>query len=198
MGMNKDHWNKVAEANDHPWSGVPEWLPELIAKYEPSPRRGLDLGTGNGDKAIWLANQGFELTGIDISDKAIEAAREKATAVAKQPQFVVADIKDLASLGFGDGRFGLILDLLSSQFLPKQHQQAHFRTVHELVHPKGVFVYARVDSIGDGAPEWVRELSMIEKEFTDLLSGFEVLERKKRPSENLTDTELTRLVLKQP
>lgn len=40
--------------------------------------KAIDVGCGTGDIAIWLANQGFNVTGVDYSEKAIEIAKEKA------------------------------------------------------------------------------------------------------------------------
>ena len=40
--------------------------------------KAIDIGCGTGDIAIWLANQGFNVTAIDNSEKAIEMAKAKA------------------------------------------------------------------------------------------------------------------------
>jgi len=40
----------------------------------------LDLGCGTGEDAIWLAEQGIEVTAVDISREMLEAARRKAEA----------------------------------------------------------------------------------------------------------------------
>lgn len=47
----------------------------LMALLPPPPARGLDLGCGTGWTSIFLARRGYEVTAIDISPEAIEAAR---------------------------------------------------------------------------------------------------------------------------
>ena len=42
------------------------------------PCKALDIGCGTGNNVIWLAQQGFAVTGIDSTELAISHAREKA------------------------------------------------------------------------------------------------------------------------
>ena len=62
-----------------PWdTGVTP--PEIVAIIESGKipiGRALDLGCGTGTNAIYLARQGFEVTGIDVSRRAIALARRK-------------------------------------------------------------------------------------------------------------------------
>lgn len=43
-----------------------------------APGRALDLGCARGDDAIWLAGQGWRVTGVDVSETALVAARDAA------------------------------------------------------------------------------------------------------------------------
>lgn len=61
-----------------------------LAALEPSMgKRVLDLGCGAGNVAGWLAERGFDVTGIDISPTAIAWARERAI---PRTCFVVGDV----------------------------------------------------------------------------------------------------------
>ncbi len=53
-------------------------LTHTIQSFNIKPGKGLDIGCGTGDNVIWLSQQGFKMTGIDISSTAIEIARHKA------------------------------------------------------------------------------------------------------------------------
>src|SRR5512143_1350520 len=63
-----------------PWdTGVTP--PEIVAMIDSGKvhvGRALDLGCGTGTNAIYLAQHGFEVTGIDISGRAISQAKHKA------------------------------------------------------------------------------------------------------------------------
>jgi SAM-dependent methyltransferase len=53
-------------------------LAELIESGAISPGRALEVGCGTGTNAIYLAQHGFEVVGVDISPLAVESARAKA------------------------------------------------------------------------------------------------------------------------
>ena len=62
-----------------PWVGQarPE-LVELVESGELLPGRAIDLGCGEGDNAIFLAQHGFQVTAVDFSPAAIDKAKAKA------------------------------------------------------------------------------------------------------------------------
>lgn len=66
--------------NDLPWNiNRADYNVINVVTNEPIPvGKAIDIGCGTGDISIWLANQGFNVTGIDYSDKAIELAKTKA------------------------------------------------------------------------------------------------------------------------
>ena len=65
----------------------------------------LDLGTGLGRHAIHFAKQGFRVSAIDISDYAIEYAKDWAT---KEGLAVHAEVGDMLSLPYGDHTFDCV------------------------------------------------------------------------------------------
>lgn len=59
------------------WSGNPNpVLVDVVGSLPPG--RGLDLGCGEGADVLWLAEQGWDATGVDISATAVSRARENA------------------------------------------------------------------------------------------------------------------------
>src|ERR687885_1951411 len=59
------------------WSGRPNG--RLVAEVASlAPGRALDVGCGEGADAIWLAQRGWTVTAVDISDVALGRAREAA------------------------------------------------------------------------------------------------------------------------
>jgi len=70
--------------------------------------RALDIGCGTGDNSIWLARTGFEITGTDTSDVALENAGKKAEAEGLSCSFLKLDFfkerVDGAPFGFAFDR----------------------------------------------------------------------------------------------
>ncbi len=62
-----------------PWdTGItPPEIVALIESGKVSPGRALDLGCGTGTNAIYLAQHGFMVTGIDVSHRAVFLAKRK-------------------------------------------------------------------------------------------------------------------------
>lgn len=95
-----------------PWDiGGPQ--PSLTALLDDHPPVSpvLDVGCGSGDLAIWMAQRGFQVVGIDFVEAAIVQARDKAAELAPEAarllDFQVADALRPSRLG---RRFGAVVD----------------------------------------------------------------------------------------
>lgn len=105
-----DRFKKRYETGDIPWDiERPDFnLIETVKKIPINSCKALDIGCGTGDNSIWLAQNNFEVTGTDISEIAIETAKEKALQANVKCKFVTLDflkskIKG-APFGFAFGR----------------------------------------------------------------------------------------------
>src|ERR1039458_7951812 len=66
-------WDERYRSRDHLWSGQPnQRLVEEVAGAAPG--HALDVGCGEGGDAIWLARQGWTVTGVDVSSVALQRA----------------------------------------------------------------------------------------------------------------------------
>jgi SAM-dependent methyltransferase len=98
-----------------PWDGHPlaKSLHDLVEGDGSSPAlapaRALDLGCGTGDNSIYLAQHGWQVTGVDFVAKALEKARAKAAARHVAVNFADADVTHLSTEGVGND-FALIVD----------------------------------------------------------------------------------------
>ena len=72
-------WDDRYGGHRHVWSGRPN--PHLVSETSGlTPGRAIDVGCGEGADAIWLAQQGWEVTGTDISPVGLERAADNARA----------------------------------------------------------------------------------------------------------------------
>jgi len=122
-----------------PWNSEtpPDALVELVRSGRVRPCRAVDLGCGAGNYAIWLAGEGFEVTGVDSSPAAIGIAREKAEKAGVSSRFVVADLLgDLHEIG-GEFDFGYDWELLH-HIMPGD-RPAYARNVNQLLNPGATY-----------------------------------------------------------
>jgi SAM-dependent methyltransferase len=100
-----ERWNRVLTAENPSFNTQPNAFLVEMAKGR-KPGTALDVGMGQGRNAIWLAQQGWEVTGFDPADKAVALARERA---AKLGVHLNTQIVGMEDFDFGDRRWDLIL-----------------------------------------------------------------------------------------
>jgi SAM-dependent methyltransferase len=102
-------WNESYASELAPWdTGVPEpLLVEFVTSGSVAPGRTLEIGAGTGTNAIWLAERGFDVVGIDISSLAVEKANAKLNGRALSCRFATLDF--LAAPP-SDGPFHFVFD----------------------------------------------------------------------------------------
>ncbi len=91
----------------------------------------LDLGCGRGDNALFLAERGHRVLGVDSSSAAVEqaSARVRGDAAAR---FAVADATALAGYA---GRFGSALDSALYHCLSEQQRAEYLAALHRACAP---------------------------------------------------------------
>jgi cyclopropane fatty-acyl-phospholipid synthase-like methyltransferase len=125
-----------------PWdSGVPP--AELVSVVEGperlQPAKALDLGCGTGTNCVYLAQHGWDVTGIDFVPRAIDSARRKAEAAHVSPGFRVGDVTRLAELGVGSD-YRLLLDLGCFHSIPDAGRDAYVRGATEVAQPRATML----------------------------------------------------------
>lgn len=98
----RDHWEQRYTSGEvPPWdTGRPSAeLRRQLGELKLTPCRTLELGCGTGTNAVWLAQQGFDVTAIDISPTAIARAVQRAADAGVSVKFIVADVTRMPDLG---------------------------------------------------------------------------------------------------
>jgi 2-polyprenyl-3-methyl-5-hydroxy-6-metoxy-1,4-benzoquinol methylase len=91
MHMGREEWDRRYAGSELLWTGKPNRF--LVAEAgDLPPGRALDLACGEGRNAIWLAEQGWQVTGVDFSGVALEKARKLAAARGVEAEWVAADL----------------------------------------------------------------------------------------------------------
>lgn len=105
----KQHWDERYETGDLPWdSGRHDRnLESVISEHGIAPCETLEIGCGTGANAIWLAKLGFTVTAVDISPRALEAARNKAKVAKVAVTLLDVDVHDST---LPEGPFGFVFD----------------------------------------------------------------------------------------
>lgn len=101
-----DLWYRFGKAK---WV-IDEPQPDLIAAVSQGVIRGpavLDVGCGTGDNALYLAERGFRVTGVDVSTVALAIAKRKAHQLSVTARFVTLDACRLRTLAT---KFETVLD----------------------------------------------------------------------------------------
>ncbi|MDN5821021.1 MAG: class I SAM-dependent methyltransferase [Brachybacterium sp.] len=74
-----EYWEQRYSGREPIWSGkVNETMATVVREFTPG--TALDLGCGEGGDVLWLAEQGWQARGLDISATAVGRARTAATA----------------------------------------------------------------------------------------------------------------------
>ncbi|MGC4878240.1 FAD-dependent oxidoreductase [Micromonospora sp. DT43] len=129
-------WEERYQSKPAVWSGRPN--PQLVAEAtDLAPGRALDVGSGEGADAVWLAERGWRVTAVDISTTALTRAAEHAEAagVADRIEFTHVDLRDKPPAEEA-------YDLVSAQFmhLPPTPRRELFARLADAVAPGGVLL----------------------------------------------------------
>ena len=148
--MSSAEWNRRYAGSELVWTATPNRF--LVAEAgELPPGRALDLACGEGRNAVWLAEQGWQATGVDFSDVALGKARRLAAGRGVEVEWVHADL-----LEFGPPRRAF--DLVVSLYLqvPQPERSAILARAADAVAPGGTLLVIAHDSSnldgGHGGP----------------------------------------------
>jgi len=113
MGDSYQDWDRVYR--EYPLEALPwelgrprEVLVSVIDSGKVKPGKALDICCGAGTNTVYMAQKGFDVTGLDISSQAIEYARRKAREAGVKIRFIVGNALDFP---FEDEEFDFVFDM---------------------------------------------------------------------------------------
>jgi len=75
--VNEEFWDEFYRSRSAVWSGNPN-IHLVSEAVHLTPGTALDVGSGEGANAIWLAERGWQVTALDISTVALERGATRA------------------------------------------------------------------------------------------------------------------------
>jgi SAM-dependent methyltransferase len=121
-----------------PWDiGPRAELVELVESGRIKPCRAVDLGSGTSSNAIFLAEHGFDVTGVDYAPSAIELGRNRAREADVQVNFIVDNLTDLRHVS---GTFDFLVDYGTLDDLSLKDRGLYMQNVLPLTHPGSKFL----------------------------------------------------------
>lgn len=99
----------------------------------------LDVGCGTGELSLFLARQGYDVLGIDLSSLAIAQARQKAQLRRIGAQFLLMDALDLPRLGAVGFSFRTVVDSAMFHVLGDRERDRVVAGLGEVVRSGGLY-----------------------------------------------------------
>jgi SAM-dependent methyltransferase len=159
----KEHpdWNDSYRDGNLPWdTGRPSsQLQLIVSQHEVKPCRVLEIGCGTGTNSVWLAQQGFDVTGVDVAPRAVEQAEKRALAAGVKARFAVADVLHLPDL---NGPFAFFFDRGCYHAVRRSAPQAYAPAVAKQLtpHARGLILAGNAREPHEPGPPVVTEAQL--------------------------------------
>jgi SAM-dependent methyltransferase len=133
-------WNEHYASGELPWdTGRPEpLLVEFVTSGGVALGRTLEIGAGTGTNAVWLAERGFDVLGVDVSPLAVERAQAKMKGRALCCRFATLDF---LAAPVPDGPFHFVFDRGCFHVFDEPRERARFAvSVAAALAPDGLWL----------------------------------------------------------
>ncbi len=169
---NQEIFEKVYEKPGAIWTNKesPKELIDLVESGKIKPCKVIDVGCGEGFYSIYLASKGFDVTGIDISEKAINYAKENARKAGFDIKFIAMDLNDLSKL---KEKFDFVLEWAILHCVPFEKRKNYVENVSNLLN-KGAKYLSTCFNVQDAKFGKIGERTRIIPENARALMGEEM------------------------
>jgi SAM-dependent methyltransferase len=149
---------------------------EFIRSSQPG--RAIDLGCGTGTNLITLANNGWQVTGIDFATYAISKARRKVQAAGVKADLRVSDVTRLDGI---DGPFDFVLDLGCFHSLNGKGKADYLLQLKRVCAPHAIWLmYGFLNNFDRAGAT-----GLVSKDIEKVLAEFDLVSRKDGSERNI-------------
>lgn len=130
----REDWNARYAGSELLWTAEPNRrFASEVEGLEPG--RALDLACGEGRNAVWLAERGWRVTGVDFSDVALGKAERLAASRSVEVEWVLADVLEYAPKREA-------FDLVTALYLQLPHEElaSVLRSAVDALAPEGTLI----------------------------------------------------------
>jgi SAM-dependent methyltransferase len=127
----------------------------------------LDIGCGLGDNAVYLAQNGFHVTGLDISPTALLTAQRRAADAGVDVTFAVTDSTTLEGY---TGAFDTIVDSGMFHCLDDDGKRSYAAAAHRATRPGATLLISCFSDANPPDDDWPRP-ALSEQTLRDVLGG---------------------------
>ena len=166
-------WNERYAQNDFIYGQVANDFLQAQSHHIAPEGQVLCLAEGQGRNAVYLAQQGFQVTAVDLSSVGLAAAQRLAQSRGVE---ITTQVADLAEFDFGQQQWDAIVSI--SAHVPGTLRQHLHKSVVEALKPKGVFILEaytpdQLNASGVGGPpasqkDFFMTLAALKSELTGL------------------------------
>ncbi len=135
----------------------------------------LDLGAGTGKNAIYLAERGAKVFGIELSKEAVKISKERAKKAGVSADFREGSFGE--SIDFSDESFDLVLDVTSSNSLDEKEREVYLKETLRVLKPGGYMFVRALCKDGDKNALNLLKLSPGKEHDTYFMKDIDLYER---------------------
>jgi len=181
--MQKQVWEKeykkpkLVTGHDKPQSFFLKFLKYLKKekKLRLKEMKVFDLGSGTGRNANYLAQQGAEVVGMEISETAVKEAKKRSSKLGLKVEYLNDSIGGKYS--FKDGAFDLIIDITSSNSLNEKERKIYLSEVNRVLKNGGIFFVRALCKDGDKNAKFLLKNNQGKEKDTYVMPNTNIIER---------------------
>lgn len=150
---NLEFWQRAWSGVKTPYTQMPDlpYLPSIPAwLLERKVETVLDLGCGSGWLSIFLARQGFKVTGLDVSEHALDLGKQWA---ASENLNIAFEVGDIADMNYPPGRFNAVVANSIFEHFTYELAAQTIDRLKSILSPGGGFIGC-FDKVGTGPGDY--------------------------------------------